>query len=73
VAADPVVVLALAGRMCGIDVRCKSSGHGTDDTADHHGRQFDVQSWAVRSRSRMFDDAGQVRRPVPRRGAGRVT
>jgi hypothetical protein len=44
-----------------------------DDTADHHGRQFDVRSRAVRSRSGMGDDAGQVRRPVPRRGAGRVT
>jgi hypothetical protein len=50
--------MAMAGRT---QDRCRgtSSVHGTDDTADHHGRQFDVRSRAVRSRSGMSDDTGR--------------
>ncbi len=74
-AADPIVALAMAGRT---QHRCrgKSSGHGTDDTADHHGRhvrRHRPRSRAAGSRRRgaavSVDEAAVSRRRKSRSGS----
>jgi hypothetical protein len=71
--ADPIAALTAAGRT---QDRCRGTSLATAPTTRRTivvGR-FDLpRPQAVRSRSGMDDDTGQVRRPVPRRGAGHAS